>query len=108
MIHTAIVAGILGFAQGFLAIPILFGLTEALAQIAARSNGKESRAVLVIGRLCAFVVLIALYFGVGAIWLNVLLKTDDPTGAVFKAWLGASLAGFIVWVALLQLTSRAK
>lgn len=108
MIHTAFVASVLGFAQGFLAVAILFGLIEPLARRALGLTEIESRAVLIVARACAFIVLVALYFGVGAVWLNVLLRTDDPTGVVFKAWLGASFVGFIVWALLQRFTSRTK
>lgn len=108
MIHSIVVAGVLGFAQGFLAVAILFGLTEFLSRMAARWKERESRAALLVARGCAFVVFVALYFGLATIWLTLLLRTDDPSGTLFKAWLGASFVGFVVWAVLLRLTSRAK
>lgn len=108
MIHTIVIAGVLGFAQGFVAVPILFGLSESLARIAAASKDKTSLVVLMVARVCAFVVLVALYFGVATVWLTTLLRTDDPTGILFKTWLGTSFIGFVSWAILLRATSRAK
>lgn len=102
-----IVAGILGFAQGFLAVAILIALIDPLAEKAIGANRVKPMAVLVIARVCAFIVLAALYFGLGVLSLNLVLpRHDDPTGMVFKAWLGASFAGFILWTVLQRFAKR--
>jgi hypothetical protein len=102
-----IVAGILGFAQGFLAIAILFALIDPLVEKAIGPIQRAPKAVTVVGRICAFIVLAALYFGLGMLWLiTVLPRQDDPAGLIFKAWLGAAFAGFILWTVLQRFAKR--
>lgn len=102
-----IVAGVLGFAQGFLAIAILFALIDPLVEKAIGPVQSSPKVVAVIARICAFIVLAAFYFGLGMLWLIVVLpRQDDPAGLVFKSWLGASGAGFVVWSVLQRFAKR--
>ena len=101
-----VVVGVLGFVQGYVAVPFLIGLIEPCTR--AIVPPMTSTFTKVVTRVCVFLSLLLTYFGIGIFWVRLLALGEPATSAShFKAWLALSFVGLLAYLMLARRKSRA-